>query len=82
MKHSIDLEKVCRIRVTILIKKHFLANFIFIEIFCLKKGEKFLTKLLFSNISVQVGKNLIMLIGRGYLVTSKNFFNWVLKTAF
>ena len=43
--------------------------------------EKILTKPFFFNISKQVGKNLIVPSGRGYLVTSKKFFTCLLERA-
>ena len=74
MKYLIDLDKIYQYKVTILIKEHFLPKFIFHQNFLFKKGGKILTKQFFSNISVRVGKNLIMSIGSGYLVTSRKFF--------
>ena len=41
LKYSIDLEKINRNRVTILIKERFCRNLFFIEIFGLKRGRKF-----------------------------------------
>ena len=39
-----------------------------------KNGNKFEQKTIFSNISKQVGENLIILSGGGYLVTSRKIF--------
>ena len=40
------------------------------EIFFGKIGKKF-NKIIFFNISIQIGKNLIIPSGKGYLVTSR-----------
>ena len=70
LKYSIDLGKINRNRVTILIKEHFSPKFIFRKNFLFEKRGKILTKQFFSNKSVQVGKGLLMSIGRWYLLAS------------
>ena len=82
LKYILDFDIFSLNRLNFLVKRAFCRNVYFRGKFFLEKWEKILTKQFFSNISKQVGENLIMPSVEGTFLLQEIFFNWVLETAF
>ena len=81
LKYLIDLDKISKSS-NYINKRTFLAKIYFSsKFFVWNKGENF-NETIFSNISIQVEKNLVMPSGREYLLTSRKIFNCVFKKIF